>query len=157
MISKGNRSIKAGETAPAWEVVKMSQHSIQVRWGFTPTEDGWLYSYVNTPAQPSADALSDLGLPSDLAFRVANNWTRDKPVRVAITEQQKRFWLLYKMENSFNQLHPHISALLDYVRSLNLVLDRVGEMNYYYLDEIYPEDEAIIRHYGGVVEFMEAG
>jgi len=157
MISKGNRSIKAGETAPAWEVVKMSQHSIQVRWGFTPTEDGWLYSYVNTPAQPSADDLARLGLPSDLAFRVANNWTRDKPVRVVISDAQKRDWLLYKLEDEYSQLHPHISALLDYVRSLNLALDRVGDMNYYYLDEIYIEDEAIVRHYGGVVEFMEAG
>lgn len=154
---KGSRIAKIAEIAPAWELVKLSEHSIQVRWDFTLMEGCWNYRYVNTAVQPSADDLAGLGLPPDLAFRVANNWTRDKPVRVAISEAQKRDWLLYKIENEFSQLHPHISALLDYVRSLNLTLDRVGEMNYYYLDEIYPVDEAIIRHYGGVVEFMAGG
>jgi hypothetical protein len=76
----------------------------------------------------------------------------DKPIRVAISEEVKREWLILKLEHEVSGNHPYISALLEYVKSLILNHVKEGDMNYYYLASLFPEDEAIIRHYGGSVE-----
>lgn len=46
----------------------------------------------------------------------------------------------------------NIAALLQYVKSLVLNHVKEGENNYYYLEFIEPQDEAIIMHYNGIVE-----
>lgn len=81
-----------------------------------------------------------------------SNWHLDKPIRVAISEATKREWLILKLEHEVSGGHPYIAALLDFVKTLILNHIKEGEMNYYYLSELFPEDEAIIRYYGGGVE-----
>ena len=82
-----------------------------------------------------------------------SNWHLDNPIRVTISEDTKREWLILKLEHEVSGNHTYISALLEYVKSLTLNHVKEGDMNYYYLASLFPEDEAIIRYYGGGVEY----
>ena len=100
------------------------------------------------------DELVNAGVPYNVAFCAVNNWHKqDKPIRVVISEEVKREWLILKLEHEVSGNHPYIAALLEFVKTLTLNHVKDSDVNYYYLNELFPEDEAIIRYYGGGVEY----
>ena len=72
--------------------------------------------------------------------------------RVTFTDETKKVWLDKYKENELLGNYPEIGALLDYVKNMSSKRVAINGTTHIYLEEIYPEHQAIIEANGAVVE-----
>jgi hypothetical protein len=74
-----------------------------------------------------------------------------KPIQLIISDELKKEWILKNQENEFLGNYPEIAQLLSSVKSINCPKVQEKGNLYLYLNEIYPDHEAILKSFSVII------
>lgn len=79
----------------------------------------------------------------------------ERPIRLVLTEEVKTRLLTLRQEQELLGTQPEVAMLVEYVRTIVTPTITEGTTTYIYLEELYPEHEALLNKYGVIIERKE--
>ena len=84
------------------------------------------------------------------------NWhVPERSIRLVLTDEVKTRLLTLRQEHELLGTQPEVAMLVEYVRTIVTPTITEGTTTYIYLEELYPEHEALLNKYGVIIERKE--
>lgn len=79
----------------------------------------------------------------------------ERPIRLVLTDEVKTRLLTLRQEQELLGTQPEASMIIEYLRTITVPIHTEGTTTYIYLEELYPEHEALLNKYGVIIERKE--
>lgn len=113
------------------------------------TIDSWLENFESKSPLLGSVFAEELSSPID----VPTNWhDSTKNLRVIISDSVLNSWISIAAKDELMNRQTEVTMLLAYYKANSLTVIEESNLNYLYLDEIFPEHEAILKNNGGIIE-----
>lgn len=76
----------------------------------------------------------------------------ERSIRLVLTDDVKTRLLILRQEHEVLGTQPEVAMLVEYVRTIVTPTITEGTTTYIYLEELYPEHEALLNKYGVIIE-----
>jgi len=79
----------------------------------------------------------------------------ERSIRLVLTDVVKTWLLILRQEHEVLGTQPEVAMVVEYVRTIVAPTTTEGTTTYIYLEELYPEHEALLNRYGVIIERKE--